>query len=268
MIVFFLFAVGANCSTQYVIISTSKKFINYRHAANAFLFADLLRRNKIRSDDVFIGVAEDPSYISRNAYPGNVVVDGYSGRNIHQTPNVTGDLMNVKSFRALLMRGKIENRISPLRKDPNGTIVLYITGHGGFEFMKFGDVENLLASEFADIVENMKRIYSFREIVIVVDTCEASTLFDYVKTEGTTMIASSIKDEKSISNPANNDFGVPLSDQFTKTFCSLIEKLGKKATFAHLFQYLKRSNIDSTVFFKQFKPVKPLEQMKLEDYFF
>ena len=168
----------------------------------------------------------------------------------------------------MLSRGFIEKTISPIKKDTNGTLVLYMTGHGGFEFMKFRDTEHLLAIEFADIIDNMKRIYEFAEILIIIDTCEASTLFNYIRTNGTTMIASSIKDEKSLSDNLNLEFGIPLVDQFTKNFCNLIEKIGKKSTFAKLYQELKRSKIDSTPFFKQYNPIKPLEQMKLEDYFY
>ena len=135
MLFFFLYTISSQCKTQYVVISTSIKFFNYRHASNAFLFADVLKRNGIRSNDIFIGVADDPSYNVRNIYPGKIFYDNEYSRNVYHLPNITGDLVSVKNFRSLLSRGFIEKTISPIKKDTNGTLVLYMTGHGGFEFL-------------------------------------------------------------------------------------------------------------------------------------
>ncbi|VAI45557.1 unnamed protein product [Triticum turgidum subsp. durum] len=56
-----------------------------------------------------------------------------------------------------------------------------MTGHGGDEFLKFQDNEELQSHDLADAVKQMKEKHRFKELLIMVDTCQAATLFSQVR---------------------------------------------------------------------------------------
>ncbi|KAG5073789.1 hypothetical protein JHK84_055020 [Glycine max] len=68
-------------------------------------------------------------------------------------------------------------RSKSLLSDEGSHILLYMTGHGGDEFLKFQDSEELQSHDLADVVKQMKEKHRFKELLIMVDTCQASTLF-------------------------------------------------------------------------------------------
>jgi hypothetical protein len=51
-----------------------------------------------------------------------------------------------------------------------------MTGHGGDEFLKFNDAEEVGSRDFADAIEQMHRQGRYHEILFMVDTCQAATL--------------------------------------------------------------------------------------------
>jgi len=55
-----------------------------------------------------------------------------------------------------------------------------MTGHGGDEFLKFQDSEELQSHDIADALKQMKEKHRFKELLIMVDTCQAATLFSQV----------------------------------------------------------------------------------------
>jgi len=76
-----------------------------------------------------------------------------------------------------------------------------MAGHGGDEFLKFHDHEELTAAMLGAAVDEMSIKNMFGELMIIVDTCQASTLGNYIEandpSRGITFIASSHKDENS-----------------------------------------------------------------------
>nr|XP_009591680.1 putative GPI-anchor transamidase [Nicotiana tomentosiformis] len=73
-------------------------------------------------------------------------------------------------------------RSKRLFSDEGSHILLYMTGHGGDEFLKFQDSEELQSHDLADAVKQMKEKHRFKELLIMVDTCQAATLFSQVMT--------------------------------------------------------------------------------------
>ncbi|XP_059310914.1 uncharacterized protein LOC132062346 [Lycium ferocissimum] len=72
-------------------------------------------------------------------------------------------------------------RSKRLLSDEGSHVLLYMTGHGGDEFLKFQDSEELQSHDLADAVKQMKEKRRFKELLIMVDTCQAATLFSQSK---------------------------------------------------------------------------------------
>ncbi|PHT54330.1 GPI-anchor transamidase [Capsicum baccatum] len=71
-------------------------------------------------------------------------------------------------------------RSKRLLSDEGSHILLYMTGHDGDEFLKFQDSEELQSHDLSDAVKQMKEKRRFKELLIMVDTCQAATLFSQV----------------------------------------------------------------------------------------
>ena len=83
--------------------------------------------------------------------------------------------MTVENFLRVLM-GRHENavpRSKRLLSDEGSHILLYMTGHGGDEFLKFQDSEELQSHDLADAVKQMKEK---RRFVAIPFDCFAYTL--------------------------------------------------------------------------------------------
>lgn len=84
--------------------------------------------------------------------------------------------VTVENFLRVLT-GRHENavpRSKRLLSDEGSHILLYMTGHGGDEFLKFQDSEELQSHDLADAVKQMKekhRLESFTSIAVPFDYC-------------------------------------------------------------------------------------------------
>jgi len=92
-----------------------------------------------------------------------------------------------------------------------------MTGHGGDEFLKFQDSEEISAFDLADAFQSMYTKnrsafqyltlnikaqpveYSYNEILFMIDTCQANTMFSKIYSPNIIATGSSKKDENSYS---------------------------------------------------------------------
>jgi phosphatidylinositol glycan class K len=182
-------------------------------------------------------------------------------------PNITGDAVSINSLRSLLSHGPIADHTTSLTLPSHGRLLLYLSGHGGNGFLKFRNTEELRTKEFADMIAEAKRILGFTELIVVLDTCEAESLFQEVYTEGVTMIGSSLIGEKAQSTLFDVEYGVPLSDLFTLGMCEALEKIGKGASLLDLINLLRMKDLGSNVCIRQVKPARRPSEMILDDFF-
>jgi phosphatidylinositol glycan class K len=261
MLLFSLLAVRA------LLFATSSFWFNYRHSANACALRSLLIGNGVDPSDVFLGMADDPSFSSRNPIPGSVFSRSPFKTNVRTLPNLTGKDVSVESLRSLLTHGPIGGRPTRISVSESGRLLMYLTGHGGEGFLKFRNTEELGSDVFADILEDSKRILGFKELLIIVDTCEGETLFQDVRTPGVTMISSSQKGEKARSSPTNAILGVPTGDLFSLALFDKLSQMPRQATLGQLLSQLKEMSLMSNVFVKQVDAPRSLDQMALGDFF-
>ena len=98
----------------------------------------------------------------------------------------------------------------------NSNIVIFLSGHGGDEFFKFRDREELSSDELAVAVSEMYQKNRFNNIVMIADTCQGATLFDKIDVPGNVIsISSSQKGENSFSYLPNEYLGATTIDRFS-----------------------------------------------------
>lgn len=86
-----------------------------------------------------------------------------------------------------------------LLSDKNSNILLYLTGHGGNEFFKFQDAEELTAVDLGNAILQMHLQDRYNEMLVVADTCQAATLGNYITAPNVVQVGSSDLGENSYS---------------------------------------------------------------------
>ena len=74
-----------------------------------------------------------------------------------------------------------------------------MTGHGGDEFLKFQDAEEISAFDIADAFEQMWEKRRYHEILFMIDTCQANTMYSKLYSPNILASGSSELDESSYS---------------------------------------------------------------------
>ncbi|XP_056857328.1 GPI-anchor transamidase isoform X2 [Raphanus sativus] len=213
-----------------VLVCTSRFWFNYRHMANTLSLYRTVKRLGIPDERIILMLADDMACNSRNQYPAQVFNNENHQINLYGD-NVEVDYrgyeVTVENFLRVLT-GRHENavpRSKRLLSDEGSHILLYMTGHGGDEFLKFQDAEELQSHDLADAVKQMKEKRRFKELLIMVDTCQAATLFNQLQSPGVLAIGSSLKGENSYSHHLDSDIGVSVVDRFTYYTLAFFERL-------------------------------------------
>lgn len=155
-----LFANAEHTSNWAVLVSTSRFWFNYRHLANVLSLYRTVKRLGIPDSQIILMLPDDMACNPRNAFPGTVynnadrALDLY-GDNIEV--DYRGYEVTVENFiRVLTDRvGDEMPRSKRLLTDDRSNILVYMTGHGGNEFLKFQDAEEISAFDIADAFEQM-----------------------------------------------------------------------------------------------------------------
>lgn len=91
---------------------------------------------------------------------------------------------------------------SPLQSDEQSSVLLYLSGHGGDGFFKFHDSQELSAEYLAEIIQEMHLRGRFQHMLVVADTCQASTLGRFFP-PSVQLLASSSSGENSYADSAD-----------------------------------------------------------------
>lgn len=208
-----------------VLVDASRFWFNYRHVANVLSIYRSVKRLGIPDSQIILMIADDMACNPRNPRPGQVY------NNANQHINVYGDdvevdyrgyEVTVENF-VRLLTGRTQNgtaRSKKLLTDAGSNVLIYLTGHGGDGFLKFQDSEEITSQELADAVEQMwekKRlvelgfgkgsvflniffcIFSYNELFLMVDTCQAASLYEKFTSPNILAVASSLVGEDSLS---------------------------------------------------------------------
>lgn len=158
-----------------------------------------VKRLGIPDSNIILMLADDAACNSRNKFPGCVYAN--AGRQLDlYGDNIEVDYrgyeVTVENFLRVLTGGYRRRLTWPIpsfadagRMDPSvprskrlltddkSNIFVYMTGHGGNEFLKFQDNEEISAFDIADAFEQMWQKKRYHEIFFMVDTCQANTMY-------------------------------------------------------------------------------------------
>lgn len=219
---------ATHTSNWAVLVSTSRFWFNYRHLSNTLSLYRTVKRLGIPDSQILLLLPDDMACNPRNAFPGTV----YSNADRHMDlygENVEVDYrgyeVTVENFIRLLT-DRWEDGVPASKRlgtDEGSNILIYMTGHGGSEFLKFQDSEEISSWDLADAFSQMREKKRYNEILFMIDTCQANTLYRQFYAPGMIATGSSEEDESSYSHHADNDVGVAVIDRWTYYVLEFLE---------------------------------------------
>ncbi|KAJ9610716.1 glycosylphosphatidylinositol anchor biosynthesis [Cladophialophora chaetospira] len=219
---------AAHTSNWAVLVSTSRFWFNYRHLANTLSLYRTVKRLGIPDSQILLLLPDDMACNPRNAFSGTVYsnadrrMDLY-GENVEV--DYRGYEVTVENFIRLLTDRWEEGvpASKRLQTDEGSNILIYMTGHGGSEFLKFQDSEEISSWDLADAFSQMREKKRYNEMLFMIDTCQANTLYRQFYAPGVIATGSSEEDESSYSHHADNDVGVAVIDRWTYYVLEFLE---------------------------------------------
>ncbi|KAL7278312.1 hypothetical protein ACG7TL_008288 [Trametes sanguinea] len=235
-----------------VLVCASRYWFNYRHMANALGMYRTVKRLGIPDSNIILMLADDVACNPRNKFPGCVysssakTLDLY-GDNIEV--DYRGYEVTVENFLRVLT-GRVEPsvpRSKRLLTDDRSNVFIYMTGHGGNEFLKFQDSEEISAFDIADAVAQMWEKKRYNELFFMIDTCQANTMYSKFYSPNVLATGSSLIHENSYSHENDRDIGVAVIDSYTHYVLQFMEGINKtsQATMQDLFDTYDPEKINS-----------------------
>lgn len=257
-----------------VLVSSSRFWFNYRHMANALSLYRTVKQMGIPDSQIILMLPDDMACNPRNSFPAHV----FNNRG-HQLDLYSDDVevdyrgtdVTVESFLRLLTARHEDHfpRSKRLLTDERSNILIYMTGHGGEEFLKFNDQEEVSSWDFADAIGQMQKQKRYNEILFMVDTCQASTLHTRLYSPNVVAIGSSLIKENSYSHHLDSTVGISVIDRFTYYTLDFMEKHGKKASTSlqDLFSSYNPKLLMSTPGPRVDLFTRPLDKVVISDFF-
>jgi len=154
---------ATHTSNWAVLVSTSRFWFNYRHLANTLSLYRTVKRLGIPDSQIILMLPDDMACNPRNSFPGSVFndksrdLDLYDAMGSGIEVDYRGYEVTVENFIRLLTDRWPESwpRSKRLMTDDRSNILIYMTGHGGNEFLKFQDAEEISSHDLADAFEQM-----------------------------------------------------------------------------------------------------------------
>ncbi|GJM90625.1 hypothetical protein PR202_ga06925 [Eleusine coracana subsp. coracana] len=241
-----------------VLVCTSRFWFNYRHMANTLSLYRTVKRLGIPDERIILMLADDMACNPRNSYPAQVFNNENHQLNLYGD-NVEVDYrgyeVTVENFLRVLT-GRHDSavpRSKRLLSDEGSHILLYMTGHGGDEFLKFQDSEELQSHDLADAVKQMKEKH--RWFAIIDSHLFSPVYLSDLKTDQYDLFLRQI--------------GVSVVDRFTFYTLAFFEKLNmySNASLSSLFNSYNPSMLLSTAYYRMDLYERPLTEVPVTNFF-
>lgn len=255
---------ATHTSNWAVLVSTSRFWFNYRHLANTLSLYRTVKRLGIPDNQIILMLPDDMACNPRNSFPGSVFNDKSRMLDLYDDKGALEDLgmggievdyrgneVTVENFiRLLTDRWPSSHPHSKrLMTGPQSNILIYMTGHGGNEFLKFQDSEEISSFDLADAFEQMYEKKRYHEMLFMIDTCQANTMYSAFYSPGILATGSSAKDQSSYSHHADQDVGVAVIDRWTYFYLEFLEarlnSTSSEVTLGELFDYQTPERVHS-----------------------
>lgn len=270
------FSTGAQHTSNWaVLVSTSRFWFNYRHMANTLSLYRTVKRLGIPDSQIILMLPDDMACNPRNTFAGSVFNDKSRNLDLYDqqkskrgdngdgegTPDAAGmggievdyrgNEVTVESFiRLLTDRWPSSHPTSKrLMTDDRSNILIYMTGHGGDSFLKFQDAEEISSHDLADAFEQMYEKKRYNEMLFMIDTCQANTMYTEFYSPGVLATGSSAKDQSSYSHHADQDVGVAVIDRWTYFYLEFLEtrlnSTSSNVRLGEMFDYMTFDRVHS-----------------------
>lgn len=149
-------------------------------------------------------LSDDMACNPRNPRPGTIFNNEKENVNVYGDEvevDYRGYEVTVKNFIRVLT-GRLPNgtpNSKRLMSDETSNILIYMSGHGGDGFVKFQDSEEISSVELADVFEQMWQKRRYNQLLFMIDSCQAESMFLQVYSPNILGIASSKVGEDSFS---------------------------------------------------------------------
>lgn len=186
--------------------------------SNVLLMYYQIKRLGIPDERIILMNGMDVLCDARNVYPGRVFASTRNNNNLcddsveidyHDEDVTAENFLNV-----LTGRNPHARRGQRLRSDSSSNVLVFLTGHGGDEFMKFHDTEEISSHDLAYALHEMHVKRRYRKLLLILDTCQAATIANHITAPNITIMSSSLKGENSYSYFSNDAVGVSVIDRF------------------------------------------------------
>eukprot|EP00198_Chlamydomonas_reinhardtii_P008214 XP_001697551.1 predicted protein [Chlamydomonas reinhardtii] len=257
-----------------VLVSTSRFWLNYRHIVNTMSIYHVVKRLGIPDSNIILMIPDDMACNPRNPLPAQLFnnesrkLDVY-GQDVEV--DYRGYEVTVANFLQVLT-GRHAPEVPLSRRmlsDNSSNVLVYLSGHGGDEFMKFNDVEELLAQDLADALAQMSEKGRFREMLLIVETCQAATLVQRVTAPNTILVACSQKGQQSLSFKSDPELGLSLIDRFTYQTLAFFENMdiSSNEKLSDLFKTYSYDLMESHFSYRMTNTSRKPENVQLTDFF-
>lgn len=222
-------------SNHAVILSASKYWFNYRHNANALSIYKLLKDHGFHDDNIILMLADDFISNARNPAKNEIYIKPGNTNPLHINNSIfnvleseidyRGEDVTVQNF-VNVISGRQNSDLPVLKSDKGSNILIYLTGHGGDQFFKFLDVEEILAEQLANAFAQMNAESLYNEILFIADTCQAFTLGQKLSdaTPNVTFIGSSLKGQSSYAHHSDSYLGLSIVEKYTYFFVEHLKR--------------------------------------------
>eukprot|EP01006_Ploeotia_vitrea_P028831 TRINITY_DN61465_c0_g1_i1.p1 TRINITY_DN61465_c0_g1~~TRINITY_DN61465_c0_g1_i1.p1 ORF type:complete len:447 (+),score=22.70 TRINITY_DN61465_c0_g1_i1:153-1493(+) len=256
-----------------VIVSASRYWFNYRHTANALGIYYTVKKMGLRDSHIILMLADDHACSPRNPMPATVFSDPGHHINLYGS-NIEVDWrgydVNVDNILRLFMgRHPPEVPMSKrLLTNAGSNILVYLTGHGGNEFLKIQDHEEINAQDLGDAWFQMHQKGRYRDILFLADTCEAGTLANFIYSPNIISYGSSSKGENSYSLKHDFEIGVSVIDRFTYYAIKYFERMNQTSSndVNHFFNTFTYDLLESNGAWRGDQYPRPLNKVRLNQF--
>eukprot|EP01062_Namystynia_karyoxenos_P067156 TRINITY_DN61038_c0_g1_i1.p1 TRINITY_DN61038_c0_g1~~TRINITY_DN61038_c0_g1_i1.p1 ORF type:complete len:426 (+),score=107.60 TRINITY_DN61038_c0_g1_i1:72-1280(+) len=256
-----------------VIVDTSRFWGNYRHVANALTIYHLVKKLGIPDSHILLMLGDDVPCNPRNTYPATVYNNRQKDVNLYGEDvevDYRGYEVTVEAFMRLLTgRHPVSFPHSKrLHTDTASNVLIYMSGHGGDEFLKFQDAAEVNSQDLADAFAQMWTMGRYHSLLFMVETCQAATLLNRFHAPNLIGIGSSLKGENSYSHHNDEDLGLAVMDRWTYYALEYLRPLGQNSTKTLLdfFETFTFAKLNSHVWWTSTHPV-PLRKLRITDFF-
>ena len=207
----------------------------------------IAKRHGVPDSNIIVMLGDDIPCNVRNIFPATIYNNADHSVNLYGS-NVEVDYrgyeVTVEAFLRILTdrhpAGTPQNK--RLLSDENSNILIYLSGHGGDQFIKFQDAAEVTNQDVQESLWQMWIAKRYRSVLLLVETCQAATLIENITAPAVISFGSSVRGQNSYSHHNDPEVGQHVIDRMTYF---TLEKLSPLEAHSPLSVYS---------YFKSFKP--------------